>query len=125
MAEDVASPDSEWWDDWVSLEIDYSYTTPGTVSCYITIPWDWVLGSAGTFEIYSGPLLSPTAAGWWADDDIDTIVVGSNYNYNSWTQAQVDNVYFDSPDLIIPEPGSILALSAGLLGFAGLIRRRK
>lgn len=116
--------DTGWWDDWVTLSIDYSYTTAGVCTVQMTVPWDTPVGVAGTYTIYTGPLMPPNGLGWWMDDDISRIQVGSNPNYASWTQAQFDNVYFDSPDLV-PEPGSFIALGVGMVGLLGAVRRRK
>jgi hypothetical protein len=121
LCEDTASPDSAWWDDTINLELDYQYTTAGEVVAKMTIPWDSVMGPAGTYTLYDGPLDATPGNGWWADDTIDTLILGSNPHYASWTQAQFDNVTFDSPDLV-PEPTSL-----GLLGLGSLVllRRRR
>jgi len=52
----------------------------------------------------------------------DTLQMGSVGLHigNSWTQAQFDNAKL----VVVPEPGSVAVLAAGLAGFAGVLRRR-
>jgi len=117
-------PDSLWWNRWITLELDWNYSSPGNVIARYYQDWPAYNGATGWITLYSGAIYPNS---WGATlRDFSRIVIGCNVNSagTPWTKSQFDNVYFDSPDLI-PEPGSILALSAGLIGLAGLARRRR
>lgn len=120
------TPDSEWWNCWVTLQIDYGFTTPGQATVKYNIPWTTYNGKTGWITLYSGAIY-PNA--WAAGGrDFTRIAIGSTVNSagTPWSKTQYDNVIFDSPDLIaVPEPGSFLALGAGLIGLGGLVRRRR
>lgn len=117
-------PDSLWWNTWITLQIDYGFTTPGQVTLKYYIPWTTYNGNTGWLTLYSGAIYPNT----WAAGlrDFSRIAIGSNLSSagTPWSKSQYDNVIFDSPDLI-PEPGSFLALGAGLIGLAGAVRRRR
>ncbi len=108
-------PQEQWWDKWVTLQIDYNYTEAGkwTVYCYIPFqtqcsPYNpgWYVASNGHYAVH------PDGSA------VNFIQLGGMY---SWTQAQFDNVKL----AYVPEPGSMLALAGGLVGLLGLVRRRK
>lgn len=117
MEEKVANPD--WWNKWVTLKIDWNYSSPGNVIAEAYIPWDSWVATAGWQTLYSGPILEPH----WAGYDYNRISLGAPLEgaYDLWSKAQFDNVSFDSPDLI-PEPASLLLLS---IGGVALLRRRR
>lgn len=108
-------PQEQWWDKWVTLQIDYNYTEAGKWTVYCYIPF--------------ATQTSPNTPGWYVASNghyachpdgssVDFIQLGGMY---SWTQAQFDNVKLQ----YVPEPGSLLALGTGLIGLVGMIRRRK
>jgi hypothetical protein len=46
-------------------------------------------------------------------------------NYNDFAGPRIDNIVVRTPDVVgIPEPGTVLLFASGLLGFAGLLRKR-
>lgn len=104
-------PDAQWWDKVVTYQLDYSYTIPGKWFAWIYVPWDTPMGPAGWWTVAAGRDCHP-------GDQFVTLALGGQY---SWTQAEFDNAKL----LVTPEPGTMLALGAGLVGLAGMIRRRK
>lgn len=125
MEDFSAASDPEWWDAWVTLKLDYNFSTAGVVKAEAYIPWSLYDGTPpGWLTLYDGAIEAST---WMPrPTEITKIAIGSNLKYASWTQAQFDNVIFDSPDLLpVPEPSSLLALGTGLIGLTGVIRRRK
>ena len=116
VLEETVSPDTLWWDKWITLQIDYGVSTQGKWAAWAYIPWDsavstagWILVGNGVFDVN-------------ANVKFDTLQMGSVglHNINSWTQAQFDNAKL----VVVPEPGSVAVLAAGLAGFAGVLRRR-
>jgi len=117
-------PDSLWWNTWITLELDWNYSSPGNVIARYYQPWPAYDGQSGWITLRSGAIY-PTP--WGATlRDFSKIVIGSNVNSagTPWSKCQFDNVYFDSPDLV-PEPSSIAALFAGMVGLVGVVRRRR
>ncbi len=120
----AVSPDTEWWNKWITLQVDFGFTTPGQVTVKANLPWTTYAGQTGWITTYSGAIFaSPWAVG---GRDFSRLVVGCGNKGTPapWSKSQYDNVIFDSPDLV-PEPSTILALGAGLVGLAGSVRRRK
>jgi len=116
VLEETVSPDTLWWDKWITLQIDYGVSTQGKWAAWAYIPWDsavstagWILVGNGVFDVN-------------ANVKFDTLQMGSVglHGINSWTQAQFDNAKL----VVVPEPGSVAVLAAGLAGFAGVLRRR-
>ena len=117
-------PDSLWWNTWITLQVDFGFTTPGQVTVKYNIPWTTYDGKTGWITLYSGAIYPNS----WGPGlrDFSRIAIGSNLSTagTPWSKSQYDNIIFDSPDLV-PEPGSFFALGAGLIGLGGLIRRRR
>lgn len=111
IEEDPSVPYSAWWDKWITIQIDYAYTNPAYWSAYVYMPWDNPIGPAGWWPIAVNREVNPGVQ--WG-----TLQMGGTY---SWTQGQWDNAKL----LVVPEPGSILALGAGLMGLVGAMRRRR
>jgi hypothetical protein len=111
--EELTEPDSLWWDDWIILALDYSYSTPGYYNAAIFIPWESPRGGPGWITLAEGIGCNP-------DVHFVTLRAGSVTIGSSWTQAQFDDVWLKQA----PEPASVLALGAGLIGFVGMLRRR-
>lgn len=120
----AVSPDTDWWNKWITLKLDFGFTTPGQVTVDYYLPWETYNGKTGWITLYSGAIYANT----WAGDlrDFTRIAIGSNINSagTPWSKCQFDNVMFDSPDLV-PEPGTFAALGMALAGFAGAVRRRR
>lgn len=120
----AVSPDTLWWNKWITLRLDYGFTTPGQVKVEYYLPWETYNGKTGWLTLYQGSIY-PNA--WAAGGrDFTRIAIGCNLNTagTPWSKSQFDNVIFDSPDLI-PEPGSLAALGVSLAAFAGTILRRR
>jgi hypothetical protein len=85
--------------------VEYKLTLTNNVAGYAG-PTSWIInpqGDPGSAQAISFPTLNKaTTAGAWG-----------TFGYNFTFTASV-----------VPEPGSFLALGAGLVGFAGLLRRR-
>ena len=109
--EEVVEPDSLWWDNWITLQLDYGFTTPGKWSAHAYIPWQSPASSPGWITL--GSDLEVNSGVHWAK-----LQLGGAY---SWTQAQFDNAKL----VYVPEPGSLLALGVGLVGLWGAVRRRR
>ncbi len=108
---------NQWYDNWIILKMDYNYPTPGIATFSAYIPWNSWVHSAGWISL--GPAIVTN------DQVFTTISLGGYY---SWTQAQFDEVIFESPDVIVasavPEPASGVVL-AGMVVLLGIFRRRK
>jgi len=116
VLEETVSPDPLWWDKWITLQIDYGVSTQGKWAAWAYIPWDSAVSTAGWILVGNGVYDVN------ANVKFDTLQMGSVglHNINSWTQAQFDNAKL----VVVPEPGSVAVLAAGLAGFAGVLRRR-
>lgn len=106
--EEKVSPDSLWWDKWITIQIDYSYSVPGKFSAYAYIPWDSYVAQAGWVTLATDKDCHPS-------DQFVTLQLGGTV---SWTQAQFDNAKL----AFVPEPAGLLL--AGLAVVAMLRRRR-
>jgi len=116
-------PDSLWWNTWITLQLDFNYSQPGQVIANYYIPWTTYNGKTGWLTLRSGAIDTAT---WGPTHEYNKIVLGCNVTTGEtpWSKSQFDNVIFDSPD-IIPEPGSLTALGAGLAAMAGAVLRRR
>lgn len=112
--EETVSPDSLWWDKWITVAFDYNYTTPGKWNAAAYIPWASPMAAAGWHTL--GENIDCNA-----DVHFYKLRLGAVNDGTSWTQSQFDDVYLK----LVPEPGSMLALAGGLVGLAGFVRRRK
>ena len=116
VLEETVSPDTLWWDKWITLQIDYGVSTQGKWAAWAYIPWDSAVSTAGWILVGNGV--------WDVNASVkfDTLQMGTVGLHigNSWTQAQFDNARL----VVVPEPGSVAVLAAGLAGFAGVLRRR-
>ncbi|BCW99687.1 MAG: hypothetical protein KatS3mg024_2514 [Armatimonadota bacterium] len=118
VMEETVSPDTLWWDKWITLQLDYGVTTPGKWRAWAYIPWNSYVSSAGWQQVGGGSWdVNPSV--WFG-----YLQMGGQY---SWTQAQFDNarLYVQSP-APIPEPvffqmGALMGM--GALGMLKLRRR--
>lgn len=122
IMEDVSTAPSydTMWNQWIQLKIDWNYSQPGKVIASTYIPWTApVAGPPGWVVLYNGNI---EASGWMPRPfSINRLGLGSYLKGDTpWSKSQIDNVIFNSPDLI-PEPASILLLG---LGAIGLLSRR-
>lgn len=106
--EETVSPDTLWWDKWITIQIDYSYSVPGKFSAYAYIPWDSPMAPAGWVTLATGKDCHP-------GDQFVTLQLGGAY---SWTQGQFDNAKL----AYLPEPAGLLLLG---LGAIPVLRRRR
>jgi len=102
--------DRQWYDQWITLKMDYNYSVPGMAMFYAYIPWNSYVHNAGWVQI--GPAIETDGAVF------TRIAVGGAY---SWTQAQFDNVVFTS--MVVFEPSSRVAFATALIGLLGARRR--
>jgi len=111
--------DALWWDKWVTLQVDYGYTTPGKWAAWAYIPWNNSRGNAGWFLIGNGV--------WDVNPNVQWqyLQMGGQY---SWTQAQFDNArlfvqgYQSVP---VPEPVFFQLGALSGMGTLGLLRLRR
>ncbi len=111
VMEETVSPDTRWWDKWITLQLDYGVTTPGKWTAWAYIPWNSYVHNAGWVQVGGGAYdLHPT--GVW----MQTLQLGGS---QSWTQAQFDNakLYVQSVAAPIPEPvffqmGALMGMGA-------------
>lgn len=119
------NPESGWWNQWITLQIDWNYSVADNAIAKAYIPWQMYNAPAGWITLYSGAI---EAATWQGPrpTEFSKIALGSNLNSagTPWSKSQYDNVIFDSPDLI-PEPAGLMSLGVGLVGLVGALRRRK
>lgn len=115
MEGEAGLPDQFWWDQWITVAFDYDFSSPGKANAAIYVPWDSAVSTAGWITLATDIDLHPSA-----DQHFTKLILGQ-LGGGSWTQAQFDNVRLT----VVPEPGSIVALGAGLIGMAGMIRRKR
>ncbi|MEI6915916.1 MAG: PEP-CTERM sorting domain-containing protein [Armatimonadota bacterium] len=109
---EASLPAVQTYDNWYSIQIDYSYTSPGFWAMSYYIPYDNAIGKAGWVTYVSGKEVNPGSA-------FTRLIVGSLGN--SWTQAQWDNARI----AFVPEPGSLAVLGTGVAGLLSLARSRR
>ena len=115
LMDNSGNPDTQWWDQWVTLQVDYGYTTPGKWAAWAYIPWDNPRGPAGWFLIGNGVWdVHPTGVQW------EYLQMGGTA---SWTQAQFDNARL----LVVPIPEPVFFQLGALsgMGMLGLLRLRR
>lgn len=118
----------------------YDYTLQNNSNQYDVVSWTWYLGSiSGTLfphpkgaeyvDGYELPLLAAAS-----DDDMQ---YRSEVNDNeacapvqvtgviTWSDNHTTEMPVYVPECVIPEPSSLVGLIAGLVGVAGVIRRRR
>lgn len=121
MEDSAAAPSYDtMWNQWIKLKIDWNQSSPGNVIASAYIPWTApVAGPPGWVTIWSGAIEPST---WYPRPlEVNRIGIGCWLKGDTpWTKSQIDNVVFDSPDLI-PEPASLMLLGLGSLA---LLRRR-
>lgn len=116
IMEEAGVAKENMWDKWVTVQLQYNWQGDGLFRLWFYTPWVSGVHPGGWYQL-----------GSWAihpNGGLDTtwtkLRLGATVpDASSWTQTQIDNVKF------VPEPGSILVLGTGLIGLAGLIRRRK
>lgn len=111
---------SNMWNCWIKLKLDWNYSSPGNVIASALVPFDNYGGNANQwFNIWSGAI---EASNWMPRPlNVTKIALGSWLaGSGPWSKSQIDNVIFDSPDLV-PEPASLMLLG---LGGLALLRRR-
>ncbi|MGQ9581259.1 MAG: hypothetical protein ACUVT8_09990 [Armatimonadota bacterium] len=113
--EENVSPDTLWWDKWVTLVFDYNYTTPGKWNAAAYIPWASYVAPAGWHTLAENIDCNSNV-------HFSKLRIGAVNDGSSWTQAQFDDVYLK----LVPEPYSYSAILfyTGLLGVARLRIRR-
>lgn len=113
LMEEAGVLKANMWDKWVTVQLNYNFSSPGKFTAAVYTPWD------------SGVHVGP---GWYqfaeynihgtpANQFINTLRLGAVVpDAASWTQTQIDNVKF------VPEPASALFL---VLGGLFVARRRR
>ncbi len=100
---DTRPDTTQWWDQWVTLQLDYSYTTEGRWSAYAYIPWDSPAAPAGWHTLAEGIETNPNGY------SLVNLRLGGAY---SWTQAQFDDVRLAFGPPTVPEPTAMLLMLA-------------
>lgn len=107
------------------IEAGWHYTRLDIVNANYLGFWrcDWLIDSADRTVRKTGSF------SWFFDRPSATrVVLGSNvstYGAVAWDDIKVGSYEFVGPALPIPEPGGLFALGTGLIGLAGIIRRRR
>jgi hypothetical protein len=117
-------PYNDWWDKWITLQIDYGVSTQGKWAAWAYIPWDSAVSTAGWILVGNGVYDVN------ANVKFDTLQMGAVGLHigNSWTQAQFDNArlfvqgYQSAP---IPEPVFFQLGALSGMGVLGLLRLRR
>lgn len=103
-----------WWDQWLTLRIDYDWSAPGKIRYFVRVPWAWgdplAPNEAGWYLVADRPYVNPSAS--WAG-----LLLGQIPGTSGWTQAQFDNVKF------VPEPTGLMLLAS--VGFLVSIRTKR
>jgi len=95
---------------WFTLQIDYGFTTAGKFTT-------WQLNGIN----YGFPLNLLNDRDVHPGDNYNILRLGAQVGVDSpWSQFYITNVKL----AIVPEPSSLIALGAGMVGMLGLIRRK-
>ncbi len=99
--EDTNYDTTRWWDQWITLQVDYSFTVPNHWSAYAYIPWTSPDAYAGWHTLAENIESEP-----YNGYQVAFLRLGGAW---SWTQAQFDDVRL----AYVPEPSSVILLAAG------------
>lgn len=109
IMEDNATPDTLWWDKWITVAFDYNFSTPGKFNAAVYIPWSGPVHTAGWQTLAENIDLNPGGVYF------SGLKLGSQ-DGDSWTQAQFDNVRLT----LLPIPEPVFFQMGALIGMGGL-----